>query len=87
MRWNAESVMRKVRGTSRMTDFRTPNAAHVNALLSLIGTDERTASVGGWSLAAQTQALDQRLVAIRTVSPQVIEHSPPLTHQFEQPTA
>jgi hypothetical protein len=30
-----------------MTDFRTPNAAHVIAPLNLIGTDEITASVGG----------------------------------------
>jgi len=28
-----------------MTDFRTPNAAHVIAPLNLIGTDELTASV------------------------------------------
>jgi len=80
-------VMRKARGASRMTDFRTPNAAHVIAPLSLIGTDELTASVDGWGSAAQTQALDQRLVAVRAVSPQVIEHSSPLAHQFEQPTA
>jgi hypothetical protein len=51
-RWNAESVMRKVHGASRMTDFRTPNAAHVITLLYLIGTDELTASVGGWGSAA-----------------------------------
>ncbi len=87
MRWNAESVMRKVRGASRITDFRTPNAAHAIAPLSLIGTNERTASVGGWSSAAQTQALDQRLVAVGAVSPQVIEHSPALAHQFEQSAA
>jgi hypothetical protein len=35
-----------------MTDFRTPNAAHVIAPLNLIGTDELTASVGGWGSAA-----------------------------------
>jgi hypothetical protein len=52
MWWNAESVMRKVRGASRMTDFRTPNTAHVIAPLNLIGTDEFTASVGGWGSAA-----------------------------------
>jgi hypothetical protein len=35
-----------------MTDFRTPNAAHVIAPLKLIATDEFAASVGGWSSAA-----------------------------------
>jgi len=79
--------MRKIRGTSRMTDFRTPTAAHVIAPLNLIGTDELTASVCGWGSAAQTQALDQRLVAVGAVSPQVIEHSSPLAHQFEQSAA
>jgi len=39
--------MRKTRGVSRMTDFRTPYAAHVIAPLNLIATDELTASVGG----------------------------------------
>jgi hypothetical protein len=35
-----------------MTDFRTPNAAHIIAPLNLIGTDELTASVDGWGSAA-----------------------------------
>jgi len=35
-----------------MTDFRTPDAAHVIAPLGLMGTDERTASVGGFGSAA-----------------------------------
>jgi hypothetical protein len=35
-----------------MTDFRTPTAAHVIALLNLIDTDELAASVGGWGSAA-----------------------------------
>ena len=79
--------MRKARGVSRMTDFRTPSAAHVIAPLNLIATDELTASVGGWGSAAQTQALDQRLVPVGAASPQVIEHSSPLAHHFEQPAA
>ena len=33
------------------------------------------------------QSLDERLVPFGAVSPQIIEQSPPLTHQFEQPTA
>ena len=37
--------------------------------------------------AAQAQALDQRLVAVGAVSPQVVEHAPPLAHQFEQSAA